>query len=131
MSETLLFVSDDLQLMALGFMAVVYILRIRWLLTFKASRDRQAKSENVNASSLKGIVYSWANVAMPWSMESTRQMSFFYIQFVVFHVAVIANIGMSFVIPYAPGLMKPLIVVRLLQALFAAAPRMTFFPWPC
>jgi len=121
MSETLLFVSDDLQLMALGFMAVVYILRIRWLLTFKASRDRQAKSENVNASSLKGIVYSWANVAMPWSMESTRQMSFFYIQFVIFHVAVATNIGMSFVIPYAPGLMKPMIVVRFLQILFAAA----------
>lgn len=121
MSETLRFVSDDLQLMALGFMAVVYILRIRWLLTFKASRDRQAKSENVNASSLKGIVYSWANVAMPWSMESTRQMSFFYIQFVIFHAAVAANIGMSFVIPYAPGLMKPMIVVRFLQILFASA----------
>ena len=121
MSETLRFVSDDLQLMALGFMAVVYILRIRWLLTFKASRDRQAKSENVSASSLKGIVYSWANVAMPWSMESTRQMTFFYIQFVVFHVAVATNIGMSFIIPYAPGLMKPVIVVRLLQILFGAA----------
>jgi len=121
MSETLRFVSDDLQLMALGFMAVVYILRIRWLLTFKASRDRQAKSENLSASSFKGIVYSWANVAMPWSMESTRRMSFFYAQFVVFHAAVAANIGMSFVIPYAPGLIKPIVVVRLLQTLFATA----------
>lgn len=121
MSETLRFVSDDLQLMALGFMAIVYILRIRWLLKFKASRDRQAQSENMSTSSFKGVVYSWANVAMPWSMESTRQMSFFYIQFVVFHVAVAANIGMSFVIPYAPGLMKPVIVVHLLQILFAAA----------
>ncbi|MBU1745661.1 MAG: hypothetical protein KJ649_12320 [Proteobacteria bacterium] len=121
MSETLRFVSDDLQLMALGFMAVVYILRIRWLLKFKPSRDRQAPSENRGASPFKGVVYSWANVAMPWSMESTRQMPFFYIQFVVFHVAVIANIGMSFVIPYTPGLMKPLIVVRLLQILFGTA----------
>ena len=121
MSETLRFVSDELQLMALGFMAVVYILRIRWLLKFKASRDRQAKSGDISTSSFKGIVYSWANVAMPWSMESTRRMSFFYLQFVVFHLAVAANIGMSFVIPYAPGLMKPMIVVRLLQILFAAA----------
>lgn len=121
MSETLRFVSDDLQLMALGFMAVVYILRIRWLLKFKASRDRQAHSDNMSTSSLKGIVYSWANITMPWAMESTRQMSFFYIQFVVFHVAVAANIGMSFVIPYAPYLIKPVIVVRLLQILFAAA----------
>ena len=72
-------------------------------------------------SSFKGIVYSWANIAMPWSMESTRRMTFFYLQFVVFHLAVAANITMSVVIPYAPGLMKPMIVVRLLQILFAAA----------
>ena len=121
MSETLRFVSDDLQLMALSFMAIVYIFRIRWLLRFKASGERQAPSGGMNTSSFKGIVYSWANIAMPWSMESTRHMSFFYLQFVVFHLAVAANIGMSFVIPYAPGLMKPMIVVRLLQILFAAA----------
>ena len=121
MSESLRFVSDDLQLMAMGFMAIVYILRIRWLLKFKASRDRQAPSGPGTTSSFKGIVYSWANIAMPWSMESTRRMTFFYLQFVVFHLAVAANITMSVVIPYAPGLMKPMIVVRLLQILFAAA----------
>jgi len=121
MSETLRFVSDDLQLMALGFMAIVYILRIRWLLKFKASRERQAPSGSRDTSSFKGIVYSWANIAMPWSMESTRRMFPFYLQFVIFHLAVAANIGMSFVIPYAPGLIKPIPVVRLLQMLFAAA----------
>ncbi len=121
MSESLRFVSDELQLMAMGFMAIVYMLRIRWLLKYKASRDRQAPSEKSDASSFKGIVYSWANITMPWSMESTRRMTFFYIQFVVFHLAVAANIGMSIVIPYAPGLMKPVIIVRLLQILFAAA----------
>jgi nitrate reductase gamma subunit len=121
MSETLRFVSDDLQLMALSFMAIVYIFRIRWLLKFKASGERQAPSGGAGTSSFKGIVYSWANIAMPWSMESTRHMSFFYFQFVLFHLAVAANIGMSFVIPYAPGLMKPMIVVRLLQILLAAA----------
>ncbi len=121
MSETLRFVSDDLQLMALSFMALVYILRIRWLLKYKASIERQAATQNAHTSSFKGIVYSWANIAMPWSMESTRRMFFFYLQFVTFHLAVAANIGMSFVIPYAPGLMKPIIVVRLLQILFAAA----------
>ena len=121
MSETLRFVSDDLQLMALSFMAVVYVIRIRWILKYKASRDRQPPSERKDASPFKGIIYSWANIAMPWSMESTRRMFPFYLQFVVFHLAVAANITMSFVIPYAPGLMKPVIVVRLLQTLFAAA----------
>jgi nitrate reductase gamma subunit len=121
MSETLRFVSDELQLMALSFMAIVYLLRIRWLLKFKATRDRQASSESGATSSFRGIVHSWANIAMPWSMESTRRMPLFYLQFVVFHLAVAANIGMSFVIPYAPELMKPALVVRFLQVLFGAA----------
>ena len=121
MSDTLRFVSDDLQLMALSFMAVVYILRIRWLLKFKAPRERQAPSGSADTSPVKGIVYSWANIAMPWAMESTRRKAFFYLQFVVFHLAVAGNIIMSFVIPYAPFLMKPIFVVRFLQILFAAA----------
>ena len=74
MSETLRFVSDDLQLMALSFMAVVYILRVRWLLRFKAARERQAPYRVPEYVSFKGIVYSWANIAIPWSMESTRRM---------------------------------------------------------
>jgi nitrate reductase gamma subunit len=121
MSETLRFVSDELQLIAMGFMALVYVLRVSWLLRFKASRDRQAPSETRGDASFKGIVYSWANIGMPRSMESTRRMPFFYVQFVIFHLAVAANIGMSVVIPYAPGLMKPVVVVRLLQILLAAA----------
>jgi nitrate reductase gamma subunit len=48
-------------------------------------------------------------------------MPFFYAQFVIFHLAVAANIAMSFVIPYAPGLMKPPVVVALLQLLFGTA----------
>jgi len=119
MSETLRFVSDELQLVALGFMAVVYFFRIRWLLRFPAGRERQAPSGSPHTSSSKGIIYSWANIAMPWSMESSRKEFFFYAQFVVFHLAVAANIIMSFIIPYAPSLMKPMAVVRGLQILFA------------
>jgi nitrate reductase gamma subunit len=57
---------------------------------------------------------------MPWAMESTRQKLFFYAQFVLFHLAVGASITMSFVIPYAPSLIKPMVLVRGLQGLFAA-----------
>ena len=119
MSPTLRFVSDDLQLMALAFMAVVYFLRIRWLLRFKAGRERQAPGERQDTNSTRGILYSWGNIALPWGMESTRQNPFFYVQFVLFHLAVAAGIAMSFVIPYAPGLMKPMFVVRALQTIFA------------
>jgi nitrate reductase gamma subunit len=121
MSETLRFVSDDLQLMALSFMAVVYILRIRWIMSFKAGRERQAPTGSGDTSPRKGILYSWANIVSPRAMESTRQNPFFYVQFVLFHVAVAANILMSFVIPYAPDLMRPAAVFRGLQVLFLIA----------
>jgi hypothetical protein len=58
---------------------------------------------------------------MPWAMESTRQQIFFYLQFVIFHLAVAASIAMSFIIPYAPSLLEPSFVLRGLQGLFAAA----------
>ena len=120
MSETLRFVANDLQIMALTFMGIVYILRIRWLWRFKPGRERQAPTGSPNTSSFKGIIYSWGNIAMPWAMESTRKKLFFYGQFVLFHLAVGASITMSFVIPYAPGLIKPMVLVRGLQGLFAA-----------
>jgi len=121
MSGTFRFVSDDLQLMALSFMAIVYILRIRWLLRFKAGRERQTPTGSPDTSSFRGIIYSWANIGMPWAMESTRQQAFFYLQFVIFHLAVASSIAMSFIIPYVPSLMKPAVVVRGLQGLLAAA----------
>ena len=118
MSAALRFVSDDLQLMALGFMAIVYILRIRWLLRFKAGRERQGATGSADTSAFKGIIYSWANIGMPWAMESTRQQIFFYLQFVIFHLAVASSIAMSFIIPYAPSWIRPIFIVRILQGLF-------------
>lgn len=102
-------------------MAIVYILRIRWLLRFKAGGERQAPTGAPDTSRRKGILYSWANIAMPWAMESTRSKQFLYAQFVVFHLGVTAAIGLSFIIPYMPGLLAYTPFVRLIQALTAAA----------
>ncbi len=46
------------------------------------------------------------NVAMPWAMESTRKRPGFYAQFVVFHLGVAAAIAATFIIPYAPGVVR-------------------------
>ncbi len=43
---------------------------------------------------------------MPWAMESTRKHPFFYVQFVIFHLGW-PRIALSFIIPYAPGLIEP------------------------
>ena len=81
---------------ALAFMALVYTTRLFWLFSFKAGRDRQRPGEH-GTTGLGPAVYSMANVAMPWAMESTRKGFGFYLSFVVFHVGVVAGIFLAFV----------------------------------
>jgi nitrate reductase gamma subunit len=121
MSELLYFAENELQEYALLIMACVYTIRIIWLLHFKAGRERQAPTGQFRTNKAKGIVYSWMNIAMPWAMESTRTKSFFYTQFVLFHLGVVAAIGLSFIIPYAPGLLKTGTPVRVLQVVIGLA----------
>ncbi|MEW5993983.1 MAG: hypothetical protein AB1744_06265, partial [Candidatus Zixiibacteriota bacterium] len=63
----------------------------------------------------------WANVAMPWAMESSRRKWFLYMQFVVFHLGVTAAITLSFIIPYGPGLLGSTVFVTLFQVIIAGA----------
>lgn len=120
MSDFLHFAEHRLQEVALVFMALVYITRITWFLRrFKPGRERQAPTGR--GAKLKGIVYSWANVAMPGAMESTRTKPFLYAQFVTFHIGVTAAIGLSFIIPYFPRLLESSALVLVLQVLTGLA----------
>lgn len=121
MSDFLHFAEHDLQEMALSFMVIVYIIRLIWLFRFKGGRDRQPPTGSKSTTPTKGILYSWANIASPWAMESTRTNKFLYVQFAVFHIGVTAAIGLSFVIPYSPGLLNSLTTVRIIQVLTGAA----------
>jgi nitrate reductase gamma subunit len=121
MSTLLHFSEHTLQEVALGFMALVYIVRIIWFLGHKAGGERQAPTGAPNTTKAKGIIYSWANIAMPWAMESTRRKLFLYVQFVIFHLGVTAAIVLSFIIPYGPGLLASSPFVLFLQLLIGAA----------
>jgi len=121
MSEFLHFSEHRLQELALGFMTLVYTIRIVWLLRFKAAGERQAKTGLPGTSRTKGVLYSWVNIAMPWAMESTRKKFFFYLQFVVFHLGVAAAIILSFIIPYGRGLLESELLVRAFQGIAGAA----------
>jgi nitrate reductase gamma subunit len=107
--------------MALGFMAVVYTIRLIWLFRFKGGRERQPQTGSDSTTPRKGILYSWVNIATPWAMESTRNNKLLYIQFVIFHIGVTAAIGLSFIIPYLPGLLNSIVVLRILQVMIGAA----------
>jgi len=121
MSEFLHFSEHTLQEVALVFMALVYATRIYWFLRFPAGAERQAPTGSPSTTPKKGILYSWANIAMPWAMESTRRGFFLYVQFVIFHLGVASAIALSFVIPYAPGLLESTTLVLALQVIIGAA----------
>jgi nitrate reductase gamma subunit len=121
MSELLHFAEHTLQEVALGFMALVYLTRLYWLTRFKAGKDRQPATGAPGTTMRRGILYSWANIAMPWAMESTRTKIFIYGQFVVFHIGVTLAIALSFIIPYAPGLLAKTGVVPVMQGIIGAA----------
>ena len=106
---------------ALGVMAVVYALRIRWLLSFRAARDRQAPGAPARTDAHKGAMYSLANVMMPWSMESTRRGFPFYVTFVLFHLGVVAGIALAFLSTLSrPFLQTPAVAAATLVLLGAA-----------
>ena len=111
MSDLLNFSEHTLQEAALLIMAIVYTLRLRWLFKFKKGGERQAPTGAETTTKRKGIIYSWATIAMPWSMESSRTKKFFYIQFAFFHIGITLAILLSFVIPYAPSLQTANILV--------------------
>ncbi|MFC1574926.1 hypothetical protein ACFL3Z_02480 [Gemmatimonadota bacterium] len=125
MHETsdLLHFAHTLHWYALGFMGLVYTIRLTWfILRFKAGGDRQAATGVPGRTTpSKGVLYSLGNVAMPWAMESTRKNPFFYIQFVAFHLGVTVAIGLLFIIPWAPGILENSGVVLALRIPIGAA----------
>jgi len=121
LSAQLHFAEHRLQEVALAFMALVYLTRVLWFLRHKAGGERQPTTARDPKARRRGILYSWATVAMPWAMESTRRMPFFYVQFVLFHLGVTAAITLSFLIPYGPGVLESSALVLVFQVLIWAA----------
>ncbi len=105
-SPLLHFAEHPLQEFALLFMAIVYTIRVIWIIRkFKTGKERQAPTGRAGTTPAKGVAYSMINIAMPWAMDSTRKHIGFYIQFALFHLGVTMAILLSFIIPYAPGLL--------------------------
>ena len=115
MSNLLHFSEHTLQEIALVFMATVYFLRIKWYLKWPLAKERQPATGLGDTNPKKGEKYSLANIISPWEMESTRSKPFMYVQFVLFHLGVVASISLSFIIPYGPGLLKSAALVSIIQ----------------
>ncbi len=111
MSDFLHILENEVQVVALSFLILVYILRIYWLFRFKSGKEKTYPEGNAKA----GIAYSMLNVAMPWAMESVRKKPFFYIQFILFHLGVTLAITATFIIPYWPHLFEIHAIVMVFQ----------------
>ncbi len=117
MSELLYLLENEVQIVALAFLLLVYILRIIWLFRFRSRKEKTFPEGNPYT----GIAYSMMNVAMPWAMESTRKRPFFYVQFVLFHLGVTFAISATFIIPYWPRLFEFDAIVRVFQFIVGMA----------
>ena len=118
-SPLLYFAEDTLQIVALSFMAIVYALKIRWILKFTAGKERQKTTSMTDMNARKGAILSMMNIAMPWQMESYRTHPFMYVQFAIFHIAVAVSIAMSVIMPYWPHLISAPAMVLALQIVFS------------
>ena len=103
-SSSLLHTAEVVHWAALIIMAVVYSLRLRWLFNFKPGADKSAPGAPERTDKKRGAFYSLFNVAMPWSMESTRKGFAFYVTFVIFHLGVVAGISLAFLSTITPNL---------------------------
>lgn len=119
-SPLLHFVEHPVQVACKVFIVIAYTFRIIQLFSYKAGGDRQAPSGAPDTTVAKGVAYSLVNVAMPWAMESTRTKVLFYVQFVIFHLAAAAAIGLTFITPYGPGLLESAVFVGILQVVMGA-----------
>ncbi|MFC2144509.1 hypothetical protein ACFLQM_02350 [Acidobacteriota bacterium] len=103
-----LYTAEVVHWVALVVMAIVYTMRIRWLLSFSLAKDKSAPGNPGQSNKQRGARYSLWNVAMPWSMESTRKPKgfVFYMSFVLFHMGVVAGITLAFVSTIAPEFLR-------------------------
>ncbi len=106
MDEFLLVLENEVQLVALTLFALIYGTKLFWLKSLRAPLEKMPPKGSAN----KGALLSFGYLAWPWAMESTRKHLAVYVEFALFHIAVAIAIGGTFIVPYMPQLLTPLVV---------------------
>lgn len=104
-SHALYILQEPVQYVCLTFMALMYALKISQLM----KKPGPPEKAELKGDRYAGAVHSLGNVLRPWGMESTRTNLYFYVEFVIFHIAVALTIGSTFFIPLTPWLMTPFV----------------------
>ncbi len=95
------FVKFDLQIIALSWLALAYLIKIYQILRLPRPRE---VAPGMGSQEL-GVIYSYATLFLPWSMESTRRHLWRWVEFAIYHLGAGAAILATFTIPFAPSIM--------------------------
>ncbi|MBI5325048.1 MAG: hypothetical protein HZB41_07235 [Ignavibacteriae bacterium] len=98
--------THEIQYVALSIMALVYIIKIIWIMSFKPMKERTPG----RGMETKAITASFFCIFMPWTMESTTKKWYKWLEFAFFHIGIAVVILASFMIPEAPGAMIPFVI---------------------
>lgn len=104
-SHALQILEEPVQYACLTFMALMYAIKIYQLM----KKPGPPEKAELKGDRFAGAIHALANVLRPWGMESTRNHLYFYIEFVIFHIAVALTIGSTFFIPLTPWIMTPVV----------------------
>ncbi len=112
-SESLLhFVEFELQIIALTLFAVLYALKIVQLVRLPMPQEVAPAAGNP----AKGVALSFSTIINPFSMSSTTQHLWRWIEFLVYHLGALSAILATFTLPFAPKMMT--YPVRVVFAIF-------------
>ena len=95
------FVEYELQVIALSWLFVLYAIKIFQLSRLPMSREKGLSK----GSAALGALRSYANIFMPWSMESSKKHFWRWVEFGAYHVGAGIAILNTFTSPFAPGMM--------------------------
>jgi nitrate reductase gamma subunit len=95
------FVKFDLQIVALSWLVLAYLFKIYQILRLPGPREVAPRK----GSQELGVIYSYASLILPWSMESTRRHLWRWVEFAIYHLGAGAAILATFTIPFAPSIM--------------------------
>ncbi len=84
-------------------LVLLYALRLVALFRRRLARDI---ASNARGEIWRGTLDAFITIAAPWKMESTRKHWVRYVEFLIFHLGVLSNIVLSFVIAYVPDVLS-------------------------
>ena len=108
------FVEFELQIIALSWMALIYIIKSVQLSRLPMPGERGPKGGNVAV----GVLSTYARMFMPWAMDSSRRNLWRWLEFGLYHVGAFIAILNTFTTPFAPAMMTT--PVRVLFAVLVA-----------